>query len=686
MISSLADAFTWILRGSAQAAVAAIAVLCVHTLFRRLLPARWRYALWLAVPAAWLLPRMPETPISVAQYADPAVVRYVYAVDSVVDSRTPIELPTTFATRGSRDFIWQEIAGLVWALAAIGLLSYWTIGHRRTLRRLRETSQQPDEALLSLVQECGLAIGLRTLPEVLESRAISSPAVTGLLHPLFLLPSGLRERFSSNELRLMLLHELAHVRRGDLITNAGATVMLALHWFNPVLWLAASRIRADRESACDATVLSLAGTDERAAYGETLLKLQAELTGLEACPTFVGILENTRRIRDRILRIAAFHRGGTGWGLCAIALTTGLLACLAANPPAPLPVQPAPATQPPPSLEYRLRQISAKTQQILIESSVREISPEQLSQLASVLPSLRSRDERPGVFDLFGVLDEQKRTEFVAHLPPPTDPKEYLHPSLTTRNGQRAVIEIIREFRYPLTWADPDPKLQGAPATPTSFETRNLGASLEVEAGISMIPRPMELATIDLEVSPNITFFVGWQEGKTARGLSTRSPKFSTTNPVRTSVTLYDGHSLVMIGHLDIPNENPWGFKNTDFPGEEIQTHRGILLWVITPRLIKGEDGQVANGGLAPELFAPRDWQFTNMPIEQCVAHFTGMSRLIDPQKRGLNIVLGKPATEVRHVTLDLKRTNLIAALELAAKAAGFRAEEGGSNTVILTP
>jgi hypothetical protein len=74
------------------------------------------------------------------------------------------------------------------------------------------------------------------------------------------------------------------------------------------------------------------------------------------------------------------------------------------------------------------------------------------------------------------------------------------------------------------------------------------------------------------------------------------------------------------------------------------------------------------------------------MPIEQCVAHFTGMSRLIDPEKRGLNIVLGKPPTEMRHVTLDLKGTNLINALEFAAKAAGMRVEESAPNTVILTP
>jgi hypothetical protein len=100
---------------------------------------------------------------------------------------------------------------------------------------------------------------------------------------------------------------------------------------------------------------------------------------------------------------------------------------------------------------------------------------------------------------------------------------------------------------------------------------------------------------------------------------------------------------------------------------------------------LQGEPG-LSDQFLSRELFLPRDWQFTNMPVEQCTSYFTGMSRVIDPNKRGLNIVLGKAPNEVRNVTLDLKRTSLINALELAAKAAGLRVEEGADNTVILTP
>jgi len=701
----LADTFTWMLRGTAQAAVAVVVVLAVHTLFRRRLPARWKYALWLAVPAAWLLPRIPQTPISVARYANPEIVRYVYTIDAVLDAAPSIAPPTTnVAPRPPRRLAWQEITGVVWITGALGLGAWWSIGHRRAIRRLRRSSAPPDAALVALLEECRAATGLRHSPDVIESRGISSPAVTGVLRPLLVIPEGLSQRYSTEELRLMLLHELAHIRRGDLVTNAAATAMLAVHWFNPMIWFAAARVRADRESACDETVLALAETDARAAYGGTLLKLQTQLSGAPACPAVIGILEGTRRLRDRILRIAAFRRGGTAWGLGAVLVTGGILACIAADPPAAKPERSPPPTSAP-SLEQRLRQHSAKTQQVHVQSLVLEPSKGLIERMASIEPKIKSTLPTSDAFALVSVIDAQKVANLIAMLPaPPTAGNGQApaltpnnvdqlifrgrpSPTVTTRNGQRAVIEIIREFRHPVKWEDPDPKLKGAPATPTEFETRNLGYGFEVEPTVPVIPTPLENAWIDVDVAPFLTFLVGWEKGKTPRGLPTSSPRFSASKRAATNVTILDGHTIVLMGDFEIPDDYKWDNPKIGEPGDKIKTHRGTVLWLVTARLInsRGEPG-ITEGGLAPELFAPRDWQFTNMPIEQCVAHFTGMSRLIDPQKRGLNIVLGKPAAETRHVTLDLRQTNLINALELAAKAAGFRAEEGGSNTVILTP
>lgn len=724
ILPSLTEAFLWMLRGSARAAVAVGAVLVVRALFQRQLPARWRYALWLMVPIAWLLPQLPRTPIGVAQYANPEIVRYVMVLDSPTVSApaAPSPKPTIVPDR-SRRFTWQEMGGITWAAGALSLAAFWIAAHNRAVRRIRAESQSPDPAIQELIRQCVEAIGLRRVPETIESSAISSPAVTGIFRPLLLLPINLANRFSQDELRLMLLHEFVHIRRGDLLTNFAAACLLALHWFNPILWFAGSRMRADRESACDATVLGLTETDERVAYGDTLLKLQFELSAANEYPAFVGILENTRRIRDRILRIASFRRGGALWGLSAIGITVGILACLAAEPPA-APQSPIPATTPEAqlTLEQRLRRLMIKSQQIEFRSSIRELTEADLRVLKSEFPSLRINSSRPGAFTLVAVRDAaqiamltpklsadrdfkkpatpvvesktdqrplvERTDEFMDRkLTASADAKKLVVPTVTARTGQRAVIEIVREFRYPITWEDPDPRIPQDIATPTAFETRNLGVSLEVMASVPVAPPPFELATIDLEITPQLVFFVGWEPGKTPGGYPTKSPKFSDSPPGQTSVTVMDGQTLLFITEMDIPDDNPWGDKDVGVGAESVPTHRGTLLWLISPRLInyKGEPG-LNDQFLSRELFLPRDWQFTNMPIEQCISYFTGMSRLIDPNKRGLNIVLGKAPKEARHVTVDLKRTSLISALEMSAKAAGLRVEEGADNTVILTP
>src|SRR5690606_7666009 len=80
---------------------------------------------------------------------------------------------------------------------------------------------------------------------------------------------------SDDRLRMLLLHELAHVRRGDVAVNWMLAVLKAAHWWNPVFWLAASRFGALREQACDAFAVARGGDGSVKEYGEMLLHFAA---------------------------------------------------------------------------------------------------------------------------------------------------------------------------------------------------------------------------------------------------------------------------------------------------------------------------------------------------------------------------------------------------------------------------
>ncbi len=154
---------------------------------------------------------------------------------------------------------------------------------------------------------------------------MQSPALFGCWRLRLLLPRGIGRQFARPELRYIFLHELAHVKRGDLWLNWLVTALQILHWFNPLLWLGFARLRADREPACDELALLRAGDNAGTAYGETVVKLLENLNRPAAIPGLVGILEDKKQMRRRISMIASFRRPGR-WSVLAVFLIVALAA------------------------------------------------------------------------------------------------------------------------------------------------------------------------------------------------------------------------------------------------------------------------------------------------------------------------------------------------------------------------
>jgi len=134
------------------------------------------------------------------------------------------------------------LAGLLWSLVSAARLG----------RRAKPFVEEP---VTSLAKEVARELNLRRPLRVLRGGADTMPLTYGLLRPTLLLPRG-AEDWSRRRLRAVLVHELAHVRRRDCLTQTLAEVARALHWLNPLAWLAVRRMRVEREYACDDAVLA----------------------------------------------------------------------------------------------------------------------------------------------------------------------------------------------------------------------------------------------------------------------------------------------------------------------------------------------------------------------------------------------------------------------------------------------
>ena len=147
-----------------------------------------------------------------------------------------------------------------------------------------------------------------------------------MFHPKLLLPSGFLGRFTPQEIRLVILHELAHLKAHDILSNWLIAMAGAIHWFNPMTWLALRRLRQDREILRDSQVLHRLNPKERATYGETLLKLSETLSGDTPCTCFIPVINHRSQITRRILMITRYRKESRA-SACALAAVLGPPRC-----------------------------------------------------------------------------------------------------------------------------------------------------------------------------------------------------------------------------------------------------------------------------------------------------------------------------------------------------------------------
>lgn len=254
------------MKGAAMLLVALLAGLSL----RKVAAAR-RYAIWItAVAALAVLPlAMSLLPAwRVLPQASVAMDGPVFEPEMPDENPEPIFLPVgtknsfpaaAFETQApapvkSRPaFSWQDAVDtlpVVWiALSVLLLLRLGWSAWR--LHRL-ERSLQPGTC--AALDETAREIGLKRVPRLLIGTANAVPMVWGVWRPRLLLPAGF-ESWTADKLRGVLLHELAHLKRGDPLALWIAQWVKALHWFNPLAWLTIRHLRADQERACDDAVL-----------------------------------------------------------------------------------------------------------------------------------------------------------------------------------------------------------------------------------------------------------------------------------------------------------------------------------------------------------------------------------------------------------------------------------------------
>ena len=241
---------------------------------------------------------------------------------------------------------------LGWACCATFLLGRLVRGIARTRRLIKEALTLRPELLPIDVDALRRAVGIRVPIRWAVNFELHSPAVGGLVRPTVVIPPDLDESLTPKQLTWVLLHELAHIRRGDLWVVVVQRVVQAVFFFNPAVYLANWIIDELREYACDDAALAACKTSRRDCGQGFLAIVERSVERAPVAAPALGLFESRMQIRRRLLRILDNHRSvdaglssRAAFSLMMLALIVllcgrpGDALALANNRPAPAPME-----------------------------------------------------------------------------------------------------------------------------------------------------------------------------------------------------------------------------------------------------------------------------------------------------------------------------------------------------------
>lgn len=312
----MADVFIKTLNMGIAAGWLIVAVVVLRVLVKRA-PKRFRLLLWAVVGLRLVLPVSIESALSLVPSAQTLPEGVMYAAapelntgiaalnDAINPAFTAAFAPEPAASANPLQVL-LPAASVIWLAGAAAMLLWALVSWLRLRRRVAEA--------------------VRLEGNVFESERVASPFVLGLIRPRIYLPFGLDEGAREQ----VLTHERAHIARGDHVIKLIGWLILAVYWYNPLVWLAYALFCRDIELACDERVIRRLPVSGRADYSQALLDLSRPHHGVGACPLAFG----ESAVKCRVKSVLTYKRPAFWLIMLAALLCIGAAVCFLTDPKA----------------------------------------------------------------------------------------------------------------------------------------------------------------------------------------------------------------------------------------------------------------------------------------------------------------------------------------------------------------
>ena len=366
-LSAYSDSVVSLVVLVAKATLLLLGALGVTALLQRA-PAGARHIVWVGIVtallvlpglSAWSPLRLAILPAAITAPATPAPTAPADPVQAPLDrDRIPAEALPAATPAGTsetvretvRSFSPWEMALLVWAVVAAGLCGWLVFGFFNVRRIVARGRVLTGKDWTTPLYEIADRLEIAEAPRLVRSDAVKMPFASGLFGATIVLPAE-SDEWSAERRSAVLMHELAHIRRRDLLGHTIGRVACALYWFHPLVWTAARRLRIESERACDDLALTcgLRATN----YAEHLLDIVSGIRQPHT-PAAAIPMAHRREFEGRMLAILdpdLRRRSGRLQSLSLVGSLAAMVLVIGAAAPAPrqaLTISGTPRTQQPP--------------------------------------------------------------------------------------------------------------------------------------------------------------------------------------------------------------------------------------------------------------------------------------------------------------------------------------------------
>ena len=310
----MAEVFQKLLNMSIAAGWLILAVVVLRFVLKKA-PKRFVLLLWavvglrLALPwsiesALSLIPSAATLPEGIMMERTPSLDTGIPALNNAINPGFAAAFAPEPAASANPLQVLLPIASLIWLAGAAAML-IWALASWLRLRSRMRTA-------------------VRLEGNVYESEMAGGPFVLGLFRPRIYLPFGLGEAERGH----VLAHEREHIRRGDQVVKLLGFLLLCLHWFNPLVWLAYALLCRDIELACDERVVRGLSLSDRSDYSQALLDLSRPRGGVRACPLAFG----ESSVKGRVKSVLSYKKPAFWLVLLAVVVCVGAAVCFLTDP------------------------------------------------------------------------------------------------------------------------------------------------------------------------------------------------------------------------------------------------------------------------------------------------------------------------------------------------------------------